>query len=136
MINQVLNIDQMRHLKELGVDTSKASMFYVPKLQPKNEYQLMNVQPSPVIPFIPAFTLQDIIELLPKTITAKDSGGLIQTYDLYLAYSNVDVCYCVFYSYSSKFGCLELFKSESLLEAAYQMLCWCAENGYLKGGEK
>lgn len=28
---------------------------------------------------------------------------------------------------------LAFFSESTILESAYQMLCWCAENGYLKG---
>lgn len=83
MKNQVLSIEQMKHLKELGVDTSKASMFYVPKLEPKGAYCLLNVKPTPIIPFVPAFTFHDIIDLLPKEIkTSTDTYWLtISIYD-------------------------------------------------------
>lgn len=126
MKNQVLSIEQMRHLRELGVDTSKASMFYVPKLQPKDEYCLLNVKPNPVIPYVPAFTLQDIIELLPSSLV---DGH----YRLFIAKDGNNEYY---FQYIGAMDVKASFKSCNMLEAAYQMLCWCAENGFLKGGGK
>ena len=129
MKNQVLSIEQMKRLKELGVDTSKASMFYVPKLEPKGAYCLLNVKPTPIIPFVPAFTFHDIIDLLPKEIkTSTDTYWLtISIYDCKEWY----VCY----SMSDEFDYYKEFKSKSLLDEAYGMMCCCAENGYLNNNQ-
>lgn len=145
MKNQTLSISQMRHLQELGVDTSKASMFYVPKLEPKDEYFLLNVKPNPVIRYIPAFTLQDIIELLPAYIFLPKNTQ----YALFIEYRAVYEAKMVL-SYklnNSTITCSEdnerYFNRQLLYskcgepkEVLYQALCWCAQNGYLKGGEK
>lgn len=73
---------------------------------------------------IPSFTLQDILELLPYKVVASYlnigkksfSGDVL----FYIEYSN-------FGGYA-----VSHFRSESLLDAAYEMLCWCIENGYIK----
>ncbi len=129
MNDKVLSIEQMQHLQELGIDTSNASMFYVPKLDPKGEYCLLNVQPNPVIPYIPTYTLHDIIGMLPKEIVYNED-----CYALTMCiYADMwHVCY----SMSDEFDYYKEFESESLLDAAYEMLCWCAEKGYLKSNVK
>jgi hypothetical protein len=142
MKNQVLSIEQMRHLEELGVDTSKASMFYVPKIKPKDEYYLLNIKPTdlPYIPnntpYTPTFILQDIIEVLPKQIVIvgiEDECLGERTYWLRIE-SNVYGWQIYYITSSDQYHCSKFVESKSLLEAAYNMLCWCAENGYLKGG--
>ena len=117
--NKVLSIIQMMYLEELGVDTSNASMFYVKKISPKNEYALLNIEPIGIIQHIPTFTLHDIIELLPKELEYKGD-----TYNLVIYASGG--LWCVSYSFSDKFYSYKEFESKSLIEAAYEMLCWCA----------
>ena len=135
MKNQTLSIEQMLLLKKLGVDTSKASMFYVPKLELKGEYCLLNVKPTSIIPFIPAFTFQDIMELLPKYISAKSN-----CYQLCAVYYD-----CA--NYTTIEYILEVDRANVLhrefwgndkagyLAGAYDMLCWRAENGYLNNNQ-
>lgn len=85
MEEQVLTIEQMQELKELGIDTSKASMCWTPwkhvfknddKGMPiletiKTEYYLkVNNEKDYWEENIPTFTIQDIIEMLPATYGA------------------------------------------------------------------
>lgn len=68
MEKQVLSIKQMLELTALGIDTSKASIFWEHK-----EFGVYEVSTSPYAynnP-IPTFTLQDILEMLPNTIEWK-----------------------------------------------------------------
>ena len=134
MENQVLSIEQMQKLKELGVDTSKASMCYISKYPScdfsdgdkivvvSNDFnkRLYNE-------FGPAFTLQDIIELLPKKIRDFELNwymhNMIIRYDYYNSFDGIDVLN------GSSFGFCD---NNSFLESAYEMLVWVTENGYLK----
>lgn len=126
MENQVLSIERMQHLKELGVDTSKASMCWVIDCNYANHLKIHDIFAYNATDekVIPAFTLQDILELLPyKTVASylhigrKSFSGNIQ---FYVEYSN-------FGGYA-----VSHFRSESLIETAYEMLCWCIEEGYIK----
>ncbi len=135
MEKQVLSIEQMKHLQELGLDTSDASMHYqfLPTAnsiingtdEVEEEPSLFVSQPNMKHEH-PTYTLQDIMELLPKEVkTDTDTYWLtISIYDCKEWY----VCY----SMSDEFDYYKEFRSESLLEASYNMLCWCAENGYLE----
>lgn len=137
MKKQVLSIEQMRHLQELGVDTSKASMCWS-YMQSKERPDMTTEEclmiaigdtPTESMDFIevivPTFTLQDIIELLPPVIHYC-TGENLALYTIHFAKEWM-------IAYGS--GCdvyAEYFKAkDSLLDAAYNMLCWCAENGYL-----
>lgn len=125
MENQVLSIDQMMHLQELGLDTSKASMCWIKlgedvRLSVHDEY----CYESSLMESIPTFTLQDILELLPyKTVASylhigrKSFSGNIQFYVEYSDFGGYAVAH---------------FRSDNLLNAAYEMLCRCIENGYVK----
>jgi hypothetical protein len=138
MEEQVLSIKQMRHLQELGLDTSDASMYWARVCHgsrindnTKGKWVLSLQKTFQTCGFtryetFPTYTLQDIMELLPKEVeTDTDTYWLtISIYDCKEWY----VCY----SMSDEFDYYKEFKSKSLLDAAYKMLCWCAENGYLE----
>lgn len=65
-------------------------------------------------------TLLDIFELLPKEIkTGTD------TYWITMYFS--DNCWHICYSMSDEFDYYQEFLSYSLIDAAYEMLCWCVE---------
>ena len=132
MKNQVLSIEQMQKLKELGVDVSKASMCYIGKYPScdfsdgdkivvvSNDFnkRLYNE-------FGPAFTLQDIIELLPKTLPHQFLSLTLRiTKDSveYVDYSFFEDVFTEYSGYDEK---------SDILNAAYNMLIWVAENGYL-----
>lgn len=146
MGNQVLSIEQMQHLQELGVEKSNSDVFWV-KYVGDEHVKLKNIckcgeflvktkgktsitQKVEGCEVIPTFTLQDILEMLPSCI--KEDFG--DCYYLMIEQLSNDeekdwnIRYCL-YDYSlSKIQ----FASLNLLDAAYEMLCWCIENGYIK----
>lgn len=75
---------------------------------------------------VPTYTFQEIIELLPKEIKT-----VTDTYYLTISTYDCDV-WSIYYSMSDEFDYYKEFKSDSLIDAAYEMLCWCIENGYIK----
>lgn len=135
MKNQVLSIEQMRHLQELGVDTSKASMTWM--LFPNEDGKEPELTSRKCCTFkepfreehcVPAFTLQDTLEMLPNHIS---------NYDLHISYSidEIGLWDINYHNYEKDEYMYDNSCSELLLLAHYT-LCWCAENGYLEGGEK
>lgn len=143
MKNQVLNIKQMQHLKELGVDISKGSMVWLPYREMKgspeipielcDKYYHLGFAYSlrPILPeeeMLYTFTLQDIIEMLPRSITPNPDEG---TYYLNLYY--YDELWVVDYLNNEGDGSwFTTTSDDSFIEAAYEMLCWCIEKGYIK----
>ena len=125
---QVLSRKQMAHLRELGIDTSDASLcwrwsnegggwilgFMNPLLQ-----EISN-PPHREGPF-PAYTTGDLIEKLPKSINLG-----FGEYDLELSIKGeyVEVQYENDYDDYTLFFCSNL----SLIESLYRILCWLAEN--------
>lgn len=130
---QVLSVEQMKHLQELGLDTSDASMHwqYLPTADAiingtdeiEEEPCLFVSQPNMKHEY-PAYTLQDILDKLPKRIETED-----YEFELYIYYHENGVS--VFYD-DGDITQLAFFSKPTLLESAYEMLCWCIENGYVK----
>ncbi|MDD3038839.1 hypothetical protein [Bacteroides sp.] len=128
MTQQVLSIEQMRHLKDLGVDTSGASMAWQSGVCMKDRdewllyaYGNCNLSYRYVEK---TFTLQDILELFPKLIVQNNSFLDIRPN---IIYSGL----CVSYVDVNSHETIEVFRSDNLLDAAYETLCWLAENDYL-----
>lgn len=134
---QVLSIDQMKHLQELGLDTSDASMYWVRRShgsriddESKGEWFLSLQKEFMVCGFIsyeilPTYTLQDILDKLPHYLNPFPSKQILFAWMIErdtIAYRNVE----------SVDDCLKHFTDNSLIDAAYEMLCWCVENRYIK----
>lgn len=144
MKDQVLSIEQMQHLNELGVDTSKASMVliitdpYGDILDWDEEIFGFNEEEKNLEYFdaetgnydhsyrkdCGVFTLQDILDLLPKEIFYDETRFRLRTerFD--------DIWSVIYFGFDNTM--LVSFDMNNLLNAAYEMLCWCAENGYVK----
>lgn len=166
MKNQTLSIEQMKHLKELGVDTSKASivLLFLDEngecvgwgINHGKEYPLYEVYDENSETWMPCymeildaktgnydhsfrdecgvFTLQDIISMLPKMIPNQGSY-----YDLSSDMKNY-ICYKIDCDEEEDEALFEPYlitkTGDCILDIAYQILCWVAENGYLKNKEE
>lgn len=135
MNQQVLSIEQMQHLIKLGVDTSSASMKFI-SIYPSCDYS-----EDDEVRFIPVdvrfqakryneggktFTLQDMINLMPKRIGDYTLNWYIS--DQTFRYDRID-CW-------DRFDVLEDLSftfndNVTILDVAYGMLCKLAEVGYL-----
>lgn len=137
MRNQVLSIDQMQRLKELGVDTSKASMYWMRSLHrssfndnSEGEWFLSLQKEYIVYSFtsyevVPTFTLQDIISMLPDSIdnnmlTIRKNANVVS-----VSYENL-------YTRSI----LSISQEDSLIKSSYEMLVWCFSYGIIKTNNK
>ena len=141
MSKQVLSIEQMQHLKELGVDDISKANFYWHRTKSLNNYEewdewklhfgvlkLVHGFTTFNCEYVRTFTLQDIIDLLPKEIMPHTTP-----YSLYIDYQEMRVAYC----FVDREGMCWLeptfsIDEKELIDAAYEMLCWVIENGYLK----
>ena len=119
---QVLSIEQMKHLQELGVDTSDASMCWVADNEGESEEDWHVTIPNNfLMPYntIPTYTIGDLIEKLPISI---DLG--FGEYDLEILikgeYTEVE------YTNGSDYTPFSCYLS--LIESLYSILCWLAEN--------
>jgi hypothetical protein len=125
-MKQVLSIEQMKHLKELGLDTSDGSMCF----------EWNESDPDIMIVTSPdadtnydycrkTYTLQDILDKLPCFI-----GNQVLTMQK-LANS-----YTCLYMEPYSRSIIKITESKELIDATYEMLCWCIENGYVKVGKE
>lgn len=121
---------KMKHLQELGFDTGDASMHYqfLPTAdsiingtdEVEKEPSLFVSQPNMKHEY-PTYTLQDIMQKLPPSIN-------ICMLHIYKA---ADLWYFVYMdSYTRTI--ISTQYSPDIMSAAYQMLCWVIENGYLE----
>lgn len=138
MIKQVLSVEQMLSLKRLDIDISSAGMCWCYPTGYKNakweleiyEDVINQKRDSAFWEIIPAFTLQDIIELMPRIIDPITDAGTF-----YLNMYYYDQSWVVDYLNNEGDGSCYATLSDSIIDAAYDMLCWCIENGYI-GKEK
>ena len=118
MENQVLTIEQMTKLKELGVDVKPKGNCLMYTSDSSDNYYLKYGE-STCEDDIKAFSLQDLIELLPYTFNNN-----------YLRiYRSISIYYFIYENMNLEDDILE--KGRNPLEAAYNMLIWVIENGHL-----
>ena len=116
---QVLSIEQMKHLQELGVDTSDASMCWVAGediYTDEGEWNLCIRNHYPLPYNIPTYASSDLIEKLPKHFYVRESP--ISRVAL-----NGSGAFEVRY-----LKILESCKYDGTIKnALYKLLCWVAE---------
>lgn len=137
---QVLSIEQMQHLQELGLDTSNASAFWC-NPDRHGDWSLeftyscggIIPQPNRHDDFCPAYTLHDVLDKLPKEINSR-------TRRFWLRIDLEDEC---LYYYYDNLSLVEIRKKVfgyngmgELIDAAYEMLCWCIKNKHIKTNKK
>ena len=117
---QVLSIEQMTHLQELGVDTSDASMCWVAGEDTSTDEEEWNliIPNNFLMPYnIPTYTIGDLIEKLPKHFYIKEA-------QISMVALNGSGAFQVWYDKVPK-SC----KSDGTIKnALYKLLCWVAEN--------
>ena len=114
---QVLSIEQMKHLQELGVDTSDASMCWVAG-EDTDEVEWNLIIPNNfLLPYnIPTYTIGDLIEKLPKHFYIKEA-------QISMVAINGSGAFQVWYDKVPKSS-----KSDGTIKnALYKLLCWVAE---------
>ena len=122
---QVLSREQMKHLQELGVDTSEASMCWIRYDADGvvDDYVAINdemcYEMACAVP-CPTYTIGDLIGKLPKNIDG--SCLLIEFCASDLGYGDWDCG--ELYGINAQ----QKFNDKSLKEALYDLLCWVAEN--------
>ena len=115
---QVLSIEQMKRLQELGVDTSDASMCWL-DFEDNEPMEVAVFIPEVMLGYAtceiyPTYTIGDLIEKLPIRIGSVNRK-------IYFTGKYIIV------SYSSPDGSLIEYRGTTLLCLLYSLLCWVAE---------
>lgn len=125
-MKQALSIEQMKHLKDLGLDTSDGSMCFEWNESDPDIMIVTSQDADTNYDYCrKTYTLQDILDKLPCFI-----GNQVLTIQK-LANSYT----CLYVEPYSR-SIIKITESKELIDAAYEMLCWCIENGYVKVGKE
>lgn len=130
-MKQVLSVGQMKYLQKIGIELKNTSMLlWHPQILdgiPNSVWDLSVWSESLFSEdhVYPAYTLQDILDKLPCFI-GKEVLTIQKLADSYTC------LYVEPYSISM----IKITESKELIDAAYNMLCWCIENGYVKVGKE
>ena len=117
----------MQKLKELGIETKNASMCWVNPADNNNHILVVHNEfcyEHNFLKPIPTFTLEDILEMLPRTISHNNIMKWLYIEmtkkNCYFSYKDIDENTYI------------AFSNEEIFYGAYEMLIWLKENGYLK----
>lgn len=133
---QVLSIEQMKHLQELDVDTSDASMYWVraKRIIGKQRNNVLDNEMGKwrlslsknivhsvdwAVESVPTYTAGDLFRKLPKTI------GI---YHLMIDWNLMQIEYTNWSWQESVFRECFTLNDEPLINTLYDCLCWVAEN--------
>ena len=121
-MKQVLSIEQILYLKELGLDTSDGSMCF--EWNQSDSDNMVVTSPDADTNYDHSrktYTLQDILDKLPCFI-GKEVLTIQKLADSYT---------CLYIEPYTR-SMINITESKEPIDAAYEMLCWCIENGYVK----
>ena len=125
---QVLDVQQMQHLQELGLELNYDTLYRYVKfedtdwlLKPFSDLNIIGIS----FKCIPAYTLQDVLDALPTTILFDE-----WIYELVINMCNESIEY-VKTSVDDVLVGLR-FTQLQLIDAAYSMLCWAIENKFVE----
>ena len=116
----------MKHLQKLGLNTNDVNMFLEWNESNKDHKVIVSTDINTNYDCCyPAYTLQDILDKLPCFI-GKEVLTIQKLADSYT---------CLYVELYTR-SIIKITESKELIDAAYDMLCWCIENGYVKVGKE
>ena len=125
-MKQVLSIEQLLHLKDLGLDTSDGSMCFEWSESDPDNMVVTSLDADTNYDYCrTTYTLPDILDKLPCFIGKE----VLTIQKLANSYT------CVYMEPYSR-SIIKITESKELIDAVYEMLCWCIENGYVKVGKE
>lgn len=129
---QVLDAQQMQHLQDLGMKMNYDTLYRYIKfedtdwlLKPCSDLNIIGIS----FKYIPAYTLQDVLDILPTEIKPAEKRFWLR----------IDLSDKCLYYYYEDYHLVEHRKKVigydgigELIDAAYSMLCWVIEQGYIE----
>ena len=136
MNKQCLDVQQMQHLQELGMELKKDTIlvwarFMLGKTQISDwEIAYNHSAITDNSQTIPAYTLQDVLDALPKYYHIANIGWTKLSIRVHTTKE-----WEIGYVYTDELGkyayeCRILGKE--LIDAAYELFCWCVEWGFVE----
>ena len=133
MSKQVLDIEQVKHLQEMGLEMKKTMLYWIVfNVGHENNFVTTREHAMEVLDescgMLPAYTLQDVLDALPKDIS-KD--GCTWYASLYIDFENNRIAY----GNTDRYGFEiyhEIMIEKDLIDAAYSMLCWAIDNKFVE----
>ena len=134
-------IEQSKKLVELGLSPDTADMFYSRRPTGKSEYSVFpDFKPEGRLEVftkvdLPCWSLGALIELMPKIISVPVDERSAYFYSLEWQFANDN---SLRYIATNRGKCLiDIYsdhdtRGKSLIETAFEMVCWLLENGYIK----
>ena len=123
---QCLDVQQMQHLQELGMKMDYDTLYRYVKfedtdwlLKPFSDLNIIGIS----FKYIPAYTLQDVLDALPKSLEIGKSKYEISIY-------MIEGKWAVDY-YSETDADIQSLECENLIDAVYSRLCWAIENKFV-----
>ena len=145
MSKQCLDVQQMQHLQELGLEMKETMLYWCrihdsrPRAATNNgKWTLCKGKNQPCVAiqhweYIPAYTLQDVLDILPTEIKPAERR-------FWLRIDLSDEC---LYYYYDDCNLVEHRKKvigydgiDELIDAAYSMLCWAIEHKLVDTNKK
>lgn len=125
---KILDVQQMQHLQELGLELDYNTMLSWIVDDRGKDKPLLCISSEAVdyVDFchycIPAYTLQDVLDALPKSLEIGKSKYEIS---IYMIGGEWAVDY-----YSETDADIQSLECENLIDAVYSRLCWAIENKF------
>lgn len=152
MNKQVLSVEQMQHLQELGLDISNASLYYYKQEGWEESYFMAlacDVKEKGGLVYyydsfsnkeyilnevIPAYTFQDVLDALPLQVERPlhPERGKYELRIKRMVFDNGRLMYAVVYEKEDYIDWFVMQSYETLIDAAYEMLVWCIKQGYVE----
>ena len=130
---QVLSIEQMQHLQELGLELDYDTLYQYVKfedtdwlLKPFSDLNIIGISCK----YIPAYTLQDVLDALPRFVI--DEEGYKYYLQIEMMNTEFDDWRISYKSVGQDESPLGYFQAFQLIDAAVRMLVLCYENGYVE----
>ena len=128
---QVLDVQQMQHLQELGLELDYDILYSYVKfedtdwlLKPFSDLNIIGIS----FKYIPAYTLQDVLDALPKYYHIAHIGWT----KLSIRAHNTKEWEVGYVYELSKYAYGGRILGKELIDAVYELFCWCVEWGFVE----
>ena len=130
---QVLDVQQMQHLQELGLQLKETMLYWVVyESGHENNFVTTKKNAMEVIDescgMLPAYTLQDVLDALPKYYHIAHIGWT----KLSIRAHNTKEWEVGYVYELSKYAYGGRILGKELIDAAYELFCWCVEWGFVE----